>query len=182
MFVIVMGVSGCGKSTVGALLAKRLGLVFQDADAFHPRENRAKMATDTPLADVDRWPWLELLGRLAGGWDARGGAVLACSALKQAYRDSLVQRVLRPRIVYLELPRASAQRRLEARRGQHEFVRDFGRILDGQYRHLEPPVGTDVVTISAELNPAEIVEKVVARLLPQRAPGGRPARSGPMAH
>ncbi len=167
MFVIVMGVSGCGKSTIGALLAKRLELPFHDADTYHPRENRQKMAEDVPLGDADRWPWLELLGRLSGRWDERGGAVLACSALKQAYRDLLVERVIRPRIVYLDLPAASAQRRLQGRRGQHPFVCDFEQLLNGQYRHLEPPTGADVITISAELEPAEIVERAVARLLPQ---------------
>ena len=87
MLLIVMGVTGSGKSTVGALLAARLGLQFQDADTYHPPENRAKMASNVALEDADRWPWLELLGKLAAEWQAHGGAVLACSALKQTYRD-----------------------------------------------------------------------------------------------
>src|SRR6478735_1085396 len=122
MFVIVMGVTGCGKSTVGALLAQRLGLPFHDADAYHPPQNRALMAANIPLGDAERWPWLSHLAELAGQWQAQGGAVLACSALKRAYRDVLVQHVAEHHIIYLELPRAAVERRLEARRGQHEFV------------------------------------------------------------
>lgn len=162
MFVIVMGVTGCGKSTVGALLAARLGLAFHDADTYHPAENRAKMAANIPLGDADRWPWLERLAELSLEWEAQGGAVLACSALKQAYRDVLVKNVPGHRIVYLELSRPGAERRLEKRRGQHEFVRDFDRLLDGQYRDLEPP--TDALTVSAELTPPQIVDHVAAQL------------------
>ncbi|HTA92862.1 MAG TPA: gluconokinase, GntK/IdnK-type [Polyangiaceae bacterium] len=162
MLLIVMGVTGCGKSTAGQLLAERLGLEFHDADAYHPPENRAKMANNIPLGDADRWPWLERLAELSESWDAAGGAVLACSALKQAYRDVLVKRVPAYRIVYLELPRAAAERRLEERRGTHDIVRDYDKILDGQYRDLEPPV--NALTISAELSPREIVERVARSL------------------
>jgi carbohydrate kinase (thermoresistant glucokinase family) len=160
MFVLVMGITGSGKSTAGKLLAARLGLAFHDADAYHPPENRAKMAADIPLDDADRFPWLTQLAELAHGWEAEGGAVLACSALQQTYRGVLMQRVSSSRIVYLELTRAEAERRLERRRGQHAIVRDFKRILDGQYRDLEPP--TDALTVSAELSPEAIVERAVA--------------------
>jgi carbohydrate kinase (thermoresistant glucokinase family) len=166
MFVLVMGVSGSGKSTAGRLLAERLGLAFYDADDYHPLENRAKMAADIPLGDADRWPWLTRLAELSEEWEAGGGAVLACSALKRAYRDVLLQRVLAPRIVYLELPLAEAAQRLEQRRGQHSIVRDFTQILAGQYRDLEPP--THALTVSAELSPEAIVERAVAYLAPAR--------------
>ena len=156
MFVIVMGVTGSGKSTVGSLLAERLGLPFQDADAYHTPENRAKMARDEPLSDADRWPWLEHLAELARGWEAVGGAVLACSALKQVHRDLLVEHVPAHRVVYLELSRAAAERRLELRRGHHEFVGEFAHLIDGQYRDLEPP--KDAVIVNAELDPKQIVE------------------------
>jgi len=160
MFVLVMGITGSGKSTSGKLLAARLGLAFHDADEYHPPENRAKMAADIPLSDADRWPWLARLATLAAGWDSQGGAVLACSALKQAYRDVLFSRVAQPRVVYLELSRAEAERRLEARRGQHAIVRDFARLLDGQFRDLEPP--SEALCVSAELAPTEIVERAAA--------------------
>lgn len=167
MFVLVMGVSGSGKSTSGKLLAERLGLAFHDADDYHPPENRAKMAADIPLDDADRWPWLAHLAELAESWQAAGGAVLACSALKQAYRDVLLKRVRAPRVLYLELSREGAQRRLEQRRGQHAIVRDFTRILDGQFRDLEPP--TDALSISAELSPEQIVEQAATYVALARA-------------
>ena len=157
MFVLVMGVSGCGKSTIGKLLAARLAVSFYDADDYHSPENRTKMAADLALDDADRWPWLTHLAELAASWEAQGGAVLACSALKQTYRDVLLERLLAPQVVYLELARADAQRRLEQRRGQHPIVRDFTRILAGQYRDLEPPKGA--LTVPAVLSPQVIVEQ-----------------------
>src|SRR5450755_4232650 len=162
MFVIVMGVTGSGKSTIGKLLADRLGLSFHNADDFHSAANRAKMAHNIPLEDADRWPWLELLAKLSVAWEAQGGAVLACSALKQAYRDLLLADVPNHHLVYLELSRHSAAVRLEARRGHHELVREFDHLLDGQFRDLEPP--KHAIVISAELSPAEIVERAAAAL------------------
>jgi carbohydrate kinase (thermoresistant glucokinase family) len=158
-----MGVTGSGKSTIGKLLAARLGLPFHDADDYHPRENREKMAADIPLDDGDRWPWLARLARLAEDSEQSGGAVLACSALKQAYRRVLLAPLPAYRIVYLDLPRATAERRLSARRGHHEIVQEFQRLLDGQYRDLEPP--HDALHVSAELPPAEIVEQARAYVL-----------------
>ena len=160
MLVLVMGVTGCGKSTIGKLLGARLGLPFHDADDYHPPENLTKMAADLPLSDADRWPWLERLSALAAAWENQGGAVLACSALKQAYRELLLTRVREPRVVYLELPRADAELRLQARRGQHAIVRDFARILDGQYRDLEAP--RDALRVSARLSGEQIVERAAA--------------------
>ncbi len=162
MFLIVMGVTGCGKSTIGKLLAERLGLQFQDADDYHSEENRRKMAADIALEDTDRWPWLQGLAGLAVKWQSEGGAVLACSALKQAHRDVLLEHLPEHRVVFLDLSREAAERRLERRRGQHQFVREFAHLLDGQYRDLEPP--REGITVSAELPPNEIVERVVAWL------------------
>ena len=91
MIVVVMGVSGAGKTTVGAALAGEMGWDFLDADEFHPPANVAKMASGKPLDDTDRWPWLERLnGELAAREAAGSGAVLACSALKEAYRARLL--------------------------------------------------------------------------------------------
>lgn len=160
MLVIVMGVTGCGKTTIGRLLAERVGLSFHDADDYHSPENRAKMAADIALTDADRWPWLEHLAKLAVEWESEGGAVLACSALRQAHRDLLVQHVPEHAVVYLELARSTAEQRLAARRGHHQFVRDFQHLLDGQYRDLEPPV--EALKLSAELPPEDIVAAAVA--------------------
>jgi carbohydrate kinase (thermoresistant glucokinase family) len=167
MFVLVMGVTGCGKSTTGRLLAAELGLSFHDADDYHPPDNRAKMAADIALDDTDRWPWLARLAELGVAWEAAGGAVLACSALKRAYREVLLERVREPRVLYLELSRIEAERRLEQRRGKHVIVRDFARLLDGQYRDLEPP--GDALTLSAELSPEQIVARAVTYVV---RPGG----------
>ncbi len=88
--IIVMGVSGCGKSTVGQALAGRLGWDFRDGDAFHPPANVAKMSAGAPLTDDDRWPWLDAIARHVAGLETGGGhVVIACSALKRAYRDRL---------------------------------------------------------------------------------------------
>ena len=162
MFVLVMGVTGSGKSTVGKLLAERLGLPFRDADDFHSPENRAKMANNIPLDDADRRPWIELLAKLAVGWGAQGGAVLACSAVKKAYRQTLLAQVPNHHIVYLQLSRQALERRLAGRRGQHDFVRDFDQLLDGQFRDLEPPAGA--IAILAESSPTEIVSRALAGL------------------
>jgi len=158
-----MGVTGSGKSSIGKLLADRLDLPFYDADDFHSAENRAKMAADEPLEDTDRWPWLRLLAQLSLQWEAQGGAVLACSALKQSYRDLLFELVANHRVVFLELSRSAAESRLEGRRGRHHFVGDFDHLLDGQFRDLELP--RDALTISAELSRSEIVEHAAAVLL-----------------
>jgi gluconokinase len=105
MMVIVMGVCGCGKTTVGRALARELGCEFLDADDFHPAANVAKMAQGVALTDDDRWPWLDAIVAAMRERAARGsGAVIACSALKEAYRDRLrrgVGAVVEVRIVYL---------------------------------------------------------------------------------
>src|SRR6478609_7103553 len=96
--IIVMGVSGCGKTTIGDLVARELGVPFLDGDSLHPVENVAKMASGTPLTDDDRWPWLATVGRaLADG----GGLVLACSALRRSYRDAIRQQA--PDTIFLHL-------------------------------------------------------------------------------
>jgi gluconokinase len=132
MIVIIMGVSGCGKSTIGRPLAERLGYPFLDADEFHPPGNVAKMAAGIPLTDADRQPWLELLNAKLRAQD---NAVLACSALKESYRRTLSQGLADCRLVHLrgsiELIRARLQER------QHRYMP--ASLLESQFAALEPP-------------------------------------------
>lgn len=139
MVIVVMGVTGCGKTTLGKLLADRLGVAFHDADDFHPPANRAKLLANIPLDDDDRAPWLAVLADAIARWDSEGGAVLACSALKQRYRDVLRSSGARVEFIHLVIDREALVARLEKRRARHELVKDFDRIVAGQFRDLEPP-------------------------------------------
>ena len=133
MIVVLMGVSGSGKSTVGEALAHVLHWPFLDADDFHPQANVDKMARGEPLTDDDRWPWLD---RLAAELAARGGnAVLACSALKRAYRERLA-RAGDVRFVHLHGDRDTIAARLASR--QHRYMP--ATLLDSQFATLEMPV------------------------------------------
>ena len=136
MIVLVMGVSGSGKSTLGAAIAARRGAKFMDADDFHPPESVAKMASGTPLQDADRWPWLDRLNAELRAAERRGeSVVLACSALKSAYRERLHEGVARFRIVYLHGAFDLIDARLRARR--HRYMP--ASLLQSQFATLEPP-------------------------------------------
>lgn len=141
MILVLMGVCGCGKTTVGEALAEAMGCRFLDADDFHPPENVAKMASGMPLTDDDRWPWLdrlasEMAGILAGGEHA----VLACSALKEAYRRRLM-RAGDVRIVYLKGDQTTIEARLASR--QHKYMPPS--LLPSQFAALEEP--TDALAV-----------------------------------
>lgn len=176
MIVIVMGVTGSGKTTIGRLLAERLGCAFHDADDYHPAANREKMSRDEPLDDADRWPWLELLNQHLRAWESSGPAVLACSALKQAYRDVLQRGLAEVHWVYLAADREETARRLAGR--THAYVRDYAAILAGQFRDLEVPAEAIHATVGAP--PADVV-KAIARLLFARAPALGEASPPPAA-
>ena len=155
MIVVVMGVSGSGKSTVGALLAARLGWRFLDADEYHPPENVAKMRAGIPLTDEDRWPWLEKLNSML---HREANAVLACSALKEAYRKCLTENLKHPKIVFLKGAKKLIQERLKVR--QHKYMP--ASLLDSQFATLEPPAGAIEIDISAA--PDACVEAIASRL------------------
>lgn len=138
MVVIVMGVSGAGKTTVGHALAAALGWRFLDADDLHPEPNRVKLASGVPLTDEDRWPWLWLLAGVIGeALRQEDGLVMACSALKEAYRKVLEVDPARVRVVYLDAPREVLARRLAERQGH--FMPPS--LLDSQLATLEVPAG-----------------------------------------
>jgi gluconokinase len=157
--VVIMGVAGCGKSTLGGLLADRLGAPFLEGDADHPPENRAKMAAGAPLTDADRWPWLAEVGA-ALGTAARdhGLAVAACSALKRAYRRYLAETAGVPLVfVHVDAAPEILRRRLATRQGH--FVP--ASLLDSQLAILDPP-GADepAITVDATRTPDELAADV----------------------
>jgi gluconokinase len=142
--VLVMGVAGCGKSTVAGRLARELGAALIEGDEYHPRANQEKMRNGIALQDADRAPWLDKLGRLLAAEPA--GAVLACSALKRSYRDRLRAAVPALRIVYLEISLADAHCRVKTR-DTHFFPPG---LVSSQFASLEVPSGErDVLRISA---------------------------------
>jgi gluconokinase len=160
--LVVMGVSGSGKTTVGALLAGRLQWEFEDGDWFHPHSNVDKMQAGIPLTDQDRWPWLTAIAEWIDGIRKSGGhAVLACSALKRRYRDVLVGNRADVRLVYLKGGEPLVARRMAARHG-HFMPKG---LLHSQFETLEEP-GADEnpVTVSIEASPRDVVERILASL------------------
>ncbi|WP_261620963.1 gluconokinase [Pseudarthrobacter equi] len=155
--VVVMGVSGCGKTTIGDLVARQLGVPFLDGDSLHPVENVAKMAAGTPLTDEDRWPWLATVGaELANAGD--GGMVLACSALRRSYRDAIRQQA--PDTVFLHLhgSKEVLTARTEGRSGH--FMPPA--LLESQLATLEPLAADEA---GAVVDIAAPVDEVVASAL-----------------
>lgn len=155
--IIVMGVSGCGKSSVGALLAERLGLAFIEGDALHPAANVEKMAKGTPLSDDDRWPWLDIIGaEMAASLNRGEGIVVSCSALKRIYRERLRAATGGSlAFVYLHGSRDLLTERMGARTGHFMPLS----LLDSQLATLEVPTGEPgVVTVDID----QSVEGIVA--------------------
>jgi len=159
MIVVLMGVSGSGKSTIGKELAEQLGWSFYDADDYHPTTNVAKMQQAIPLTDEDRTPWLQALAELIGAAQARSeDIVLACSALKKAYRDYLDHQHAVVKYVHLSASPELIRQRLEARRGH--FMNPY--LLESQFDTLEPPEGAILVDIAP--SPDAIVAEIRRRL------------------
>lgn len=155
--IVVMGVSGSGKSTVGELLANRLDVPYLEGDSLHPSGNLEKMASGHPLTDEDRWPWLAAIGQSIADCGANG-LIVACSALKRAYREAISRPASRTVFVHLKVPRSVLIERLGQRVGH--FIPPA--LLDSQMATLEP-LHTDEsgVTIDAALPVNAVVESVL---------------------
>ena len=156
MVLIIMGVSGAGKTTVGRVLAHRLGWKFYDADDLHPEENKKKIHNGIPLTDEDRLPWLGALRNLIRGLDTP--AVIACSALKKSYRDMLAVSGLNVRFVYLQGDDRTIRVRLE---GRKEHFAGAG-ILESQLEALEEP--DDALWENIDADPEAIADDIVRKL------------------
>ena len=174
--VVVMGVAGSGKSTVGRALARRLGWSFQEGDSLHPPENVAKMRAGHPLDDQDRAPWLAAVAGRIDEWRRNGtAAVVTCSALKRQYRDVVVGDRPDVRLVYLHGSPGLLAERLAARRGHFMPAS----LLDSQLATLEPP-GPDehAISVSVAAPVESIVERIVAALARTRHHRLAPALKG----
>ena len=155
MIVLVMGVAGVGKTTIGEALARELGWRLIDADDYHPPQNVAKMKAGIPLEDADRWPWLAHLNRVL---KEELNAVLACSALKASYRERLSQGIADFTIVYLHGSFELISERMKTRK--HRYMP--AALLESQFAALEPPSGAIAIDVAAA--PDACVAAILARL------------------
>lgn len=180
--MVIMGVSGSGKSTVGALLGQRLGISFIDGDDLHPAENKAKMGAGIPLNDQDRWPWLRTVGRtLESHQQQAKGAIVACSALKRRYRDLLREHA--PDVLFLHLHGDIHTLAARMAGRDHEFMPVT--LLASQLEALEPLESDEGhMLLDVRQSPAELAEHVVTALRPETSesltqPGGEKAVPAP---
>jgi carbohydrate kinase (thermoresistant glucokinase family) len=159
VIVVVMGVSGTGKTAIGEALARELGWRFIDADDHHPEANVAKMAAGQPLDDADRWPWLDRLNSLL---KEEKQAVLACSALKERYRSRLGKGIGRIEWIYLKGDFDLIRSRLQQRR--HRYMP--ASLLESQFAALEPPAHAITIDVSADLSTCvgEILAKLTSKI------------------
>ena len=162
VIVVVMGVSGSGKSTVAAMLAAALGCQFQEGDDLHPPENVEKMRSGIPLTDADRMPWLRKIATEIDGWRARGECgVLTCSALKRSYRDIIIGERRDVVLVYLKGSRELIHQRMVARHGHFMPIA----LLDSQFTTLEAPTPDEhPIVVDIVGKPADIARKIVLHL------------------
>jgi len=161
VWIVVMGVAGCGKSTIGRLVAEALQLAFIEGDAFHPPENIRKMTEGIALDDVDRQGWLDRLGAELQGHPQ--GAVLSCSALKRAYRERLRRAVPTLRFIHLSVGQELANARVDARATEHLFPPS---LVASQFAALEDPVGeAQVLQLDGALAPSLVSQQAVAWIM-----------------
>ncbi|MEM9419453.1 MAG: gluconokinase [Planctomycetota bacterium] len=151
---VIMGVSGCGKSTVARALANAMGLAFADADDFHPPENVAKMSRGVALEDEDRWPWLDKLSDWLG---EESPCVLACSALKKSYRARLSRHNHQFRFVHLQVDENTLKRRMETR--EHFMPAS---LLKTQFETLETPTESEALILDGTLPVDQLVAAIVS--------------------
>jgi gluconokinase len=155
VILILMGVTGCGKTTVGKMLAEACAWEFHDADDFHSAQNVAKMKSGTPLEDEDRWPWLDRLNAFLLDSERRGRSlVLACSALKQSYRERLSRGCAAAHFVFLDGDREMIRARLLLRQGHYMNPK----LLDSQFATLEQP--QDALRLDVAQSPAALVHSI----------------------
>jgi gluconokinase len=162
--LVVMGVAGSGKSTLGAALAVRLGWPFQEGDDLHPPANIAKMSAGIPLTDADRAPWLAAIGAWIDGCIAQGGGgVIACSALKAAYRRTLTEGRPAVRLVFLDASKSLIAGRMASRTGH--FMPPS--LIDSQFADLEPPTMEEGAIVVAANLPIDVQVGQMAKALIQ---------------
>ena len=162
VIIVVMGVSGSGKTVVGAALAEVIGGHFIEGDQYHPPANINRMASGLPLRDEDRWSWLDAIAVEIADADRQGGVlVVACSALKRIYRDRLRRASGRIRFVYLDIGRDEAAARVAARKGHFMPAS----LIDSQFAALEPPSPDEgALKLDATCDPADLAALVAADL------------------
>jgi gluconokinase len=161
MIVVLMGVTGSGKSTIGMLLAERTGTVFADADDYHPSANKQKMASGQPLNDEDRQPWLEELNRLLRSWFETGrSGVLACSALKSRYRTTLMAGMPAGAVTFVLLDGTKEMLAERLAKRTHEYMNP--KLLESQLATLEMP--DDALRVVNDREPEEIVNQILAQV------------------
>ena len=162
---VVMGVSGSGKTTIARLMADRLGWQMLEGDKLHPPANVAKMRSGTPLDDADRWPWLQAIAARIDAWrDAGVSGVVACSALKRAYRDILIGPRPDVVLVYLQGTKALIAGRLAARKGH--FMPPG--LLDSQFQTLEAPTAEERPVVASIAPAPEVIAATIVGELKQR--------------
>jgi gluconokinase len=170
LVIVLMGVSGSGKSTTGAALSRQLGWPFRDADGFHPPANVEKMSRGTPLTDEDRGPWLAAIAQwIDERCEAGERGIVSCSALKRAYRSRIIGTRLGVRLVYLKGDIEMIGQRLRARK--HHFMP--ASLLESQFAVLEEPHADErPLTVSIAMSPRRVVDTIIERLALEVPPGG----------
>lgn len=162
MIIVMMGICGAGKTTIGRALAERLGIPFTEGDSFHPPENVARMKAGHPLTDADRAPWLKALATAITAWSTAGEEmVMSCSALRRSYRDQF--RAAAPDVVFVHLHGAVdlVRARMATREGHFMPIA----LIDSQIADLEDPTGEPgVIVVDVAGTPEEIVDRIVAQL------------------